>query len=320
MREPRNSGCGPSTKRRSRRASANSGGCLARLIDCSFHTAGCCLVSSATSYSRLRASSVSYRRHFHDRTSESRQLLAEPPSAQKAVVGYLRGSAATRPGSRRACCRRRRNRRKGFRTPGPQTRRNRQRRPNAKVAPDQLGNSKGADQLGWNSRESGCSWAKKLPGSSPADVLAGAPRGKKSRADCLPEQTPPPAETPTGAGTLRRCRSSVDQPSCRRTQPHLPAGGCGGAVKTTPLDNRYRDTYKRAIDAKNQCCWVGGPEALRGERFPRTASNPPSGFSYQGSETTNPTSLSTRSDWRSAISATARVRWRTGSSLKPTER
>ena len=87
MREPRNSVSGPSTKRRSRRASANRGGCLDR-----------CLIAASTLLVAVgvlgyfiftTAGELSQLQTAFSRSDERvKQLLAQAADAQKAVVGY----------------------------------------------------------------------------------------------------------------------------------------------------------------------------------------------------------------------------------------
>jgi conflict system STAND superfamily ATPase len=178
-----------------------------------------------------------------------RQLLADAAAAQKAVVGYyeeaqrLAQEAVARAAAGDATGAKDLNIRAANASKQAETANAKVAQINSEIQKEQINSAEiraKADALG-----------EKLPGASPAEVLAPPPTGEKPPTANLPNT--PPAENPTGAGTAA-VGTPTDDPSAGL--PTTPAAGRSGAVKTTPLDNRYRDTYKRAIDAKNRRRWV----------------------------------------------------------------
>jgi hypothetical protein len=177
-----------------------------------------------------------------------RQLLADAAAAQKAVVGYyeeaqrLAQEAVARAAAGDATGAKDLNTRAANASKQAETANAKVAQINSEIQKEQI-NSAGirakADALG-----------EKLPGASPAEVLTAAPTEKPPVA--YPPNTPL-AENPPGART-----PGVVAPPDKAPvgTPTTPAAGSGSAVKTTPLDNRYRDTYKRAIDAKNRRRWA----------------------------------------------------------------
>ena len=178
-----------------------------------------------------------------------RQLLADAAAAQKAVVGYyeeaqrLAQEAVARAAAGDTTGAKDLNTRAANASKQAETANAKVAQINSEIQKEQI-NSAGirakADALG-----------EKLPGASPADELAGPPTVEKPPV-AYPPNTPP-TENTTGAGTLSVV-VPLDKPSVDATT--TPAAGRSGAVKTTPPDNTYRDTYKRAIDAKNRRRWT----------------------------------------------------------------
>ena len=181
-----------------------------------------------------------------------RLLLAQAADAQKAVVGFyeeaqrLAQQAAMRAAAGDATGANALNTQAATASKQAETAAAKVAAINAAIQQEQIASAEiraKADALG-----------EKLPGSTPAaaptsipPVVDPTPSSPTVSPAEIPSTQPAPANVP-GDGTAGGIATAP------------PAAGRSGAVKTAPLDNRYRDTYKRAIDAKNRRRW---PEARK---------------------------------------------------------
>ena len=243
-----------------------------------------------------------------------RQLLADAAAAQKAVVGYyeeaqrLAQEAVARAAAGDATGAKDLNTRAANASKQAET-------ANAKVA--QINSAIQKEQI--NSAEiraKADALGEKLPGSSPADGWPARHRRKSRR---LPTRRTPPPRQKTRRQPARPASSLLRKSRPSAHQQHLPREGAAPSKQRRSTTGIVTPTNERSTP-KNRRRWAEArklfEEALSQNSVESTERIP----AYQGSETMNPTSPATISDWRSAISATAKVRWRTGSSLKPTER
>jgi hypothetical protein len=184
---------------------------------------------------------------FSQSDERVKQLLAQAADAQKAVVGYyeeaqrLAQQAVTRAAIGDTTGARDLNTQAASASKQAETASAKVAAINAEIQKEQLASAEmraKADALG-----------ERLPGAfstaAPADPPLVADAGINK-----PNATPAP-ETPTVPGAPVEV-APAKPPAAATT----PAAGGSSVIKTSPVDPRYRDTYKRAIDAKNRRRWA----------------------------------------------------------------